>query len=201
MAKVPTSATVSFNLNNAPKFATELGQLTHAASALEWTVFKLFHMLSDMPEKAARLVFYGINNFRTRIEITKALVLLNTAETDAEKKLIDALDRAYSRYKTRNRYAHSPLCFVTPHKADDTFVARLNIDATPERMVLEEVHLNDLREAARLLEETGDEIVGLMKEFAPLIHEQLRKLREAPHLILRYAMKGAPRQAPQSGHS
>jgi len=104
--------TARANLKNAPKIAEQIGQLCVIWAAVEYRLFRIFCLLSDMPIPLARAIFYSQRTTRARIDAVLAIAPIilrkkrGTGTTADLKKLKALLGGIGQLAGERNKYVH-----------------------------------------------------------------------------------------------
>lgn len=183
----PALPTMTMDLYAHPDFATEIGHLIVCSAKLEWHLSRLYALLTDSPHDVARAAFYGISNFRSKIETVKSVCLVVLSE-DAAKKTTDLLDKAYSRMKTRNRYAHNPMAYSNTGQ-----VCIMRMDKKPSDYDLEEITSSEIHQATAQLQTSCEELNQRIGDLEKVVPPLLKTLRAAPGPRIRFAKKGDSR--------
>lgn len=182
----------SFILTGVPEIPLAVGYLVNASAKLEWNLFYLYEMLSGSPPDIARTTFYGMTNFRTKVETVKAVAETALPASKAQK-VADVLDRAYRRMKVRNRYVHNPIAHFSTGE-----ICMLKMTEKPRSHDLEQISAKDIDQATAELDKASDEIHALTARLRPDMPALLQEHRQKPGVSLLYAKKGAPRRTTKS---
>jgi len=180
------------NLKNAPKIAEQLGHLCVVWAAVEYRLFRVFCLLSDLPIPMARVLFYAQRTTRARIDAVLAIAPIilrnkNGDENSAElKKLKKLLGDIGNLAGERNKYVHD-----TWGGYSETSVRAVQFRMTGNELHGQYQHVNQ-HDVARLVERIETKRGALWRfslQLAPKMPALHERLGKPPDLTLAHTKK------------
>jgi hypothetical protein len=187
------------DLGFTPEIATELGHMCVAWAALEYRLFALYHLLSDMPVPLARASFYAHHSTRNRTELilsTAAMVLRGSQKREAAYAALEKLFKSIKRTAgKRNAYIHDPWGMIP---GDMDSVCQLRLSG-------KDIHGEGQHVNGKDLSQLSDQIVSLTRRVHafdsrvdPMLSASLGKFDRTRSVTLAFARTGRRRTRRQA---
>jgi hypothetical protein len=185
--------TARANLKNAPKIAEQIGHLCVIWAAMEFRLFRIFCLLSDLPIPLARSMFYSQRTTRARIDAVLAIAPMilrkkrgngTTADHKKLKKLLGDIGRLAGE---RNKYVHDTwggLSETSPR----AFQFRMSGDEVHGRY--QAVNQQDIVRLIGQIETKRGALWRFSLRLAPKMKALHEKLGRPPVLLLEPATRG-----------
>lgn len=197
MTKIPfgkpgEEAKVQLHLEEAPHYAQALGYLCARWAGLEFQIFTLFAALSGAPTVIARAIFYSIESFRSRVEMTKAVGAAVLSGTRHLEELDDVLDL---RSGERNQFVHDLWATAQGESRLTVMQFRLrNPEATDDA---ERVRLKEILDARDRITARAERLNDFIHRIVPELPPLLEKLPRQLSLTLAFSTRDARQRRPQ----
>ncbi len=180
------------SLKNAPKIAGQIGQLCVVWSAVEYRLFRIFCLLSDMPIPLARALFYSQRTTRARIDAVLAIapIILRKHRGDGInadcRRLRTLLGNIGQLAGERNKYVHDTWGGFS-ETSPRAFQFRLTGNDLQGRY--ESVNQADIASLVARIETKRAALWKYSLQLAPKMPALLDKLGRPPALILEFATR------------
>lgn len=180
------------SLRNAPKIAGEIGQLCVIWAAVEYNIFRIFCLLTDLPIPLARAIFYSQRTTRTRIDAVFAVApiilrkIKGTGTTADLKRLRSMLGRIGNLAGERNKYVHDTWG-STSESSPRAFQFRLSGNELHGRY--QRVTKADISGLIERIETQRMALSRFASRIAPKMPALHEKLGKPPVLVLEFSTK------------
>lgn len=183
---------VRAGLADNPALAAELGELSVAWSSIEFAVYKIFEILTDLPPPLARAIFYSQRTTAARLDLARAVAAIVLRKRGKRNRFghVVQLGRPLALQRTlttllgevgnlagsRNKYIHDP--WVGYETGPRAFQLRLTGKEIHSHF--ESIRVRDLDRLTRKLQKKAD-VLARLTEILPARVRPLLDILDLQH--------------------